>query len=1110
MLKKLISLNLAILMLLTLLPASALAASEEVETDEVSTEVFLNEGMPAESDANYVLIRPVDGVPAEKSNSAVDGVMYSTEGYPLTYRDVDFSVDMPEFLVSPSGEEIPATKASLPTSYSSVTAGKITPVKDQYPYGTCWSFGATNAAEASLITSGGSFKGTKATNKNLDLSELQLIYFFYHNKVDPLGNATGDKTTNLSDSILNQGGNHIFTEWALAGWTNGAVESTMPYNKATSSFNDSLAYSNDVVHLQNVRQIPIQNNSTSRDCIKQAIQNYGAVAMSYFHDDDAYNYYTAAHFTNITSTNHAVSIVGWNDNYPADNFDSYLYVNGRWDLYQPIYNGAWLVKNSWGTDWGTDGDANPSMGTRAGYFWLSYYDASFLSSGTAYAFLFEDANNYKYNYQYDGSNGVKSTSLSSGSHIGATYQVKGDDAAQSIDAVGIALESTNVKYSVQLYKVDSLTADPVKTGTELLSEPVTGTTDYAGYYTIPIPNGPVLNKGEYFSVVITLQNGGSVYVDKSYTNGDWISFTADTSHDHTFKYSGSSYTDLAKSGQTARVKAYTNPAKGATPITDLKITAPDNQTELVPKATLQLTAVRTPADATEGVVWSSSNVNVATVDQNGKVTAKAGGTVIITASSASGKVSATYGITVVQPITSLKLVDENGKSVSKLSAVSGGEGTVYVLPTPNKGVSCSLGYTAPDGITAIFGDAQEDGKIPVTISVPDDYSGTSASVTIKDTLSGKSAKCTLSIVVKAQSITLSSDEIVLQKGKTATLKATLNPKTSKETVTWSSSDGGIATVDKNGKVKAVGGGVCTITAKTDSGLEADCMVKVIEYISKMSLDQTKLSVTSGSEAELELTVSPYREGVDFDIDCAISGSGISVAQVGEVADNFDGTATITYRVELGENCGTKATLTFKDAYSKKSAKCSLTITVKATSLTLNNETLSLVSGKTATLKATLGPKTSKETVVWESDDPGVAKVDQKGKVTAVAVGTCTITAKTASGDDVCDTCEVTVTPVLNKVTATKDKTLLTISAGELVTLDELYKIEWKGEEPDEGAYEVSYTTTAKPAVGTLDIEEGTFTAAGTIAKKTTAKVTVTVRCGSQKKTCSLTITILPE
>ena len=113
-----------------------------------------------------------------------------------------------------------------PNSYSSVVNGRIMPVKDQGSDGTCWAFSATACVEAGLIAS---------DETGVDLSTLQLVNYFYNDKFDPLGNATGDKTTNIGENCLDLGGNHLFTMWGLAGWTNGAPERALPYNNANRS-----------------------------------------------------------------------------------------------------------------------------------------------------------------------------------------------------------------------------------------------------------------------------------------------------------------------------------------------------------------------------------------------------------------------------------------------------------------------------------------------------------------------------------------------------------------------------------------------------------------------------------------------------------------------------------------------------------------------------------------------------------------------------------------------------------------------------------------------------------------------------------------------------------
>lgn len=94
--------------------------------------------------------------------------------------------------------------------------------------------------------------------------------------------------------------------------------------------------------------------------VKKAILNYGAVSVAYASSnaEPYFNEKTSAHYVNKSlSPNHAVAIVGWDDNYKADNF-----------LITPPGDGAWIVKNSWASDWGDNG-----------YFYISYYEKSFLN-----------------------------------------------------------------------------------------------------------------------------------------------------------------------------------------------------------------------------------------------------------------------------------------------------------------------------------------------------------------------------------------------------------------------------------------------------------------------------------------------------------------------------------------------------------------------------------------------------------------------------------------------------------------------------------------------------------------------------------------------------------
>jgi hypothetical protein len=171
-------------------------------------------------------------------------------------------------------------------------------------------------AEANLVRKG------LATN-TLDLSELQLAYFFYNTVADPLGNTVGDKTQAIktndeinkginNDSYLQRGGNSMFTTFALASWTGAALESKAPYGDATIlvsyTLNNNLAFDN-AYHMQNAYWI----NMNDRNDIKNNIMNYGAVASSYYSDNQGYS-----NTTYYSHTNAAYYYNGQKWNKPCD------------------------------------------------------------------------------------------------------------------------------------------------------------------------------------------------------------------------------------------------------------------------------------------------------------------------------------------------------------------------------------------------------------------------------------------------------------------------------------------------------------------------------------------------------------------------------------------------------------------------------------------------------------------------------------------------------------------------------------------------------------------------------------------------------------------------
>ena len=242
---------------------------------------------------------------------------------------------------------------TLPSRYDLRELGFVTPAKNQEHGGNCWAFSVLSALESAIL---------KASNVSYDLSEenMKNLASFY-----------SDYGWAME---INEGGQHRMAIGYLTSWLG-------PINESYDAYCDSSALSavfNSSIHIQNILYLK-RDNFTDNDAIKKAIMDYGAVSTSicwygsYLKNS---NYY----YTGSSGANHAVAIVGWDDNYSASNFKT-----------TPQGNGAWIIKNSWG-----------SSGEN-GFYHVSYYDTKIAEPGryATYAFVLNDTIKYDKNYQYD-------------------------------------------------------------------------------------------------------------------------------------------------------------------------------------------------------------------------------------------------------------------------------------------------------------------------------------------------------------------------------------------------------------------------------------------------------------------------------------------------------------------------------------------------------------------------------------------------------------------------------------------------------------------------------------------------------------------------------------
>lgn len=457
---------------------------------------------------------------------------------------------------------------ALSTSYdprNEAEADSIPAVRNQGSLGTCWAHSAQSMIEMDLWRQG--------TLNADDMSEFQTVYFMNHDWEDPLGLCSNDNfhttdgTSALSATWYGKGGNTAYTKYMLMDWVGALSErdypetaySALEAQKADAYLEDDYAINKDAAHVQDVYVINTKDSAT----IKEMVKEHGAVGISYYHNGQTtaenggttqqlyYNAEKAAYYYDgeTESTNHAVAIVGWDDDFSSSNFNSH---------HQPANNGAWLVRNSWGATWGDEG-----------YFWISYEDKSLANVAYAVVAVAKGSEDYyDHNYQYDGG-------IYEGSVVYSDLKAEGDGiemanvfTAQSdevLEAVA-AYVSAGDTYEIEIYKNLEDSTDPTK---GILVHSQQGNPDepmLEGYHTIKLDKKIELEAEDTFSVVVRLVNtitkSARVYLDKDLTTA-WISSKVEVNAGESFyRYYSSQgknyvWNDAFTKSGNVRVKAYT-------------------------------------------------------------------------------------------------------------------------------------------------------------------------------------------------------------------------------------------------------------------------------------------------------------------------------------------------------------------------------------------------------------------------------------------------------------------------------------------------------------------------------------------------------------------------
>ncbi len=406
-------------------------------------------------------------------------LVFSDDGY--SYKIVDENgSEIPVKKASKAPAKAPSRRAAsaYPSSYNSADYSRLPAIKNQGQTGTCWAFAAVTALESDAITKGLAQRGRFA------FSPSHLTWFTY-----TLPSLTDDPHYGegiTSNTPYMRGGNWVYAASTLMEWSGLANNSDYPfypYQPALmGNYPESARYDTGSGFLI---EDAIWFETDDFEGIKGWITEHGVCTAALYYDEQYENQQTHSYYENLFDSpdpevgiNHNISLVGWDDNYPASNF-----------TINPGSDGAWLVQDSWGT-----GVHN------RGFYWLSYYNAHF---EYPVGFSVREKGKYYGNYSYNGSCPFNAIGFEGPLTAANVFTSRGYEKISSVSFFTYDLGDTAV---IKIY-----------TGLDPSGAPDSGTlactlsadVPEAGYHTYNLPYDVNIAPGTKFSVCLTLDNADS-------------------------------------------------------------------------------------------------------------------------------------------------------------------------------------------------------------------------------------------------------------------------------------------------------------------------------------------------------------------------------------------------------------------------------------------------------------------------------------------------------------------------------------------------------------------------------------------------------------------------
>lgn len=774
-------------------------------------------------------------------------------------------------------------------------------------------------------------------------------------------------------------------------------------------------------------------NTKERNKIKNAVKEQGEVVTSiyraeeFFNDvqkneDSVYNistaYFCPKNERPQDGMEHAVTIIGWDDNY---SHDSFKYSAGNLNENQ---NGAWLVKDAY-RHGGED------------KYWVSYYDAAFVDGDkvNCYSFDFTKDNENAHTYQYDGGGSYYVNDQCKYAKAVNIFPKKGIH--EVLNAISFGTFTRNAQYEIQVY----LEARPTGEGNDqpilkkpLFREPIkTEKYPKRGYYTINLgqysdkyvcePQLSSLDEEAWFAIEVTIvsadgQQGNEIFwIDGiNYLEKKPECRPDEAASGQSYVWKDGKWADFGQEiaaqwangkGSNIRIKAHTEDRITLEALNGEKVCR-----EVWVGKTLALQAgIGGEPVGAENLEWTSDNPEIATVTQDGIIVPNAPGTVNITVTSEK------YGSDTIEIVVKDVSCTEHFLLCSNSINMEKRKGQIICTFYPSEYKPHHIEYKVrpedsdylwidENGLITVREAAGTREEIPVLVEI---YEDKEHFITKEVTVSCYQVPEKFEIVNEEQE-TQDSVEIKVFEELRLGVRIIEPQDAVTSDITWKSSNPAVVSVSPKGKLYAFKEGTAVITAasKDDPDNQRQVKVTVKTGVTSVSFDESYISLLPNEAKEVSVKVLPGNiENPDIKWSMTdMEGNDLGLRN--ESASFDPDTGLLTAGSE-------RMTITKLKLYAEcdgVKSSCFIKIDIPVRSLQLSFSEENIVTGQTVTTSMsdqTLNPvmlychfvpeTLSAEDVVlfYSSDNPEVAKVTKTGKVIPLKTGSVNLTAETENG-----------------------------------------------------------------------------------------------------------------